>query len=145
MATKPDALPQHAFIDTNLLLRFLLDDLPEQSDAVDRLLNLAATGQIKLVTSALVIAEVVWVLASVYKTPREGIRDRVLSVLHAPGVEVAEASLLQMAINDYVEKNVGFVDAYNAAWARKEGLTDVYTFDRRHYSRFPGIRVLAPE
>jgi predicted nucleic-acid-binding protein len=144
MATKPDALPEHAFIDTNLLLRFLLDDLPEQSNAVDRLFDLAATGQIKLVTNALVIAEVVWVLSSVYKASREGIRERVLSILHAPGIEIGEASLLQMAINDYVEKNVGFIDAFNAAWARKEGITDVYTFDRRHYSRFPGIRVLAP-
>ncbi len=147
MATKPNeaALPQRAFIDTNLLLRFLTNDIPEQAEAVERLLKRAAAGEVILITSALVIAEMVWTLTRFYKQPREVIRDDVISLLSAPGLEVAEANLLRVAINDYAEKNVGFIDAYNAAWTKRRELTDIYTFDRRHYSRFSGIRVLAPK
>jgi predicted nucleic acid-binding protein len=85
------------------------------------------------------------VLRSFYKLPRAGIRDRILSLFQSPGLEVAEVDLLLIAINDFADKNVGFIDAYNAAWATKHGITDVYTYDRRHYSRLPGIRVLAPK
>jgi predicted nucleic-acid-binding protein len=146
MATKPDeAPPRRAFIDTNLLLRFLTNDIPEQADAVERLLRRAAVGEVVLVTNTMVIAEMVWTLTRFYKQPREIIGDDVTSLINSPGLEVEEAELLLEAVNDYVVKKVSFIDAYNAAWLTRHGLADTYTYDRRHYSRFPGIRVLAPE
>ena len=52
-------MPERLFLDTNLFLRFLTNDVPAQADAVERLLRRAAAGEVQLVTSSLVIAEIV--------------------------------------------------------------------------------------
>ncbi|MGQ9849984.1 MAG: hypothetical protein ACUVSU_08040 [Aggregatilineaceae bacterium] len=47
------------FADTNLFLRYLTNDVPEQADAVERLLRRAAAGELRLMTSALVVGEII--------------------------------------------------------------------------------------
>jgi predicted nucleic-acid-binding protein len=135
---------ERAFIDTNLFLRYLTNDISEQADQVEVLLRQAAVGEISLVTTTLVIAEIVWTLASFYKVSREQIRERILAILNTPGLEVAESDLLIEAATNYAAKNVDFIDAYNAAWMVKQQLSTVYTFDRKHFSRFENIMVKSP-
>jgi predicted nucleic acid-binding protein len=50
------------FADTDLFLRYLKDDVPAQADLVEALLRRAANGLVTLVTTSLVIAEIVWTL-----------------------------------------------------------------------------------
>ncbi len=132
------------FADTNLFLRYLTDDVPEQADAVEALLRRAATGELRLVTTSLVIGEIVWTLESFYGLPRKTIREHVLAILNTPGLEVAEADILLQATLWYEEKNVDFIDAYNAAWLLAQGLRRVATFDRKHFARFKGLSVMVP-
>ncbi|MDP6777111.1 MAG: transposase [Candidatus Latescibacteria bacterium] len=108
-------------------------------------LRRAAAGQLVLVASALVIAEIVWTLETFYRLPKPAVRDRVLAILNTPGLEVEDAELLLQAIVDYVDRNVDFADACNGAWSLARGVGTVYTFDRRHFSRLAGIAVRAPE
>jgi len=136
--------PERVFADTNLFLRYLTNDIPAQADAVEQLLNLASDGEIVLVINSLVIAEIVWTLESHYGLARDGIKDRVLAILNTPGIEAAEGDLLLQAIFWYADKNIDFVDAFNAAWVLAEGLATSYTFDRKHFSRIEGIRVQVP-
>jgi uncharacterized protein len=135
---------ESAFIDTNLFLRYLTNDIPEKADRVEDLLQQAALGEIVLVTTSLVIAEIVWTLTSFYGLSREQIRDRVLAILNTPGLEVAESDLLIEAATNYAAKNVDFIDAYNAAWMVQQQLSTAYTFDRKHFSRFENITVKMP-
>jgi len=51
-----------SFVDTNLFVRYLTDDDPEKADRVEALLNAATAGKVKLITSDLVLAELIWVL-----------------------------------------------------------------------------------
>ncbi len=134
-----------AFADTNLFLRYLTNDVPAQADAVEALLRQAAAGKLTLVTSSLVIAEIVWTLDSYYEVPRETIRDKVLAILNTPGLQVAESGLILQAIRTYVDKNVDFIDAYNAAWMSNQGLRVAYTFDHKHFARLEGVVVRIPE
>ncbi|WP_404786833.1 PIN domain-containing protein [Altericista sp. CCNU0014] len=135
---------ERAFIDTNLFLRYLTNDIPEKADRVEDLLQRAALGEVVLVTTSLVIAEIVWTLTSFYGLSREQIRDRVLAILNTPGLEIAEADLLIDAATNYAAKNVDFIDAYNLAWMVQQQLSTAYTFDRRHFSRFENIVVKTP-
>lgn len=136
--------PEAVFADTNLFLRYLTDDVPEQADAVERLLRRAAAGELRLVTNSLVLGEIVWTLESFYHLLRKDIREHVLAILNTPGLEVAEGDVALQAILWYEEKNVDFIDAFNAAWLLTHGLARVATFDRRHFSRFEGVSVLVP-
>lgn len=136
--------PEAVFADTNLFLLYLTDDVPEQADAVERLLRRAAAGELRLVTNSLVLGEIVWTLESFYRLSRKDIREHILAILNTPGLEVAEGDVAVQAILWYEEKNVDFIDAFNAAWLLAHGLAQVATFDRRHFSRFEGVSVLAP-
>ncbi|MDA0745483.1 MAG: type II toxin-antitoxin system VapC family toxin [bacterium] len=137
--------PERVFVDTNLFLRYLTNDVPEQAEAVDRLLRRAGRGKVVLVTGVLVIAEIVWTLESFYNLARPDIKAKVLAILGTPGLEVVDANLVLQAIADYAEHNVDFADAFNAAWALDQGMTTAYTFDRRHFARLDGIVVRVPE
>ena len=104
---------QEAFIDTNILLRYLQNDLPEQADAVEDLLRRAATGNASLATNVMVIAELVWTCESFYKLSKQEIRDKVLMILNTPGLQVENHDLLVQASLLYADQNIDFIDAYN--------------------------------
>jgi len=137
--------PERFFADTNLFLRYLTNDVPEQADAVEQLLRKAASGDITLVTNALVIAEIVWTLESFYRLPRGEIKEKILAILNTPGIQVVGGDLVLQAIVWYAERNVDFIDAYNAAWMQAQGVKTVYTFNRKHFSRLEGADVKVPE
>jgi predicted nucleic-acid-binding protein len=132
------------FADTNLFLRFLTNDVPAQAEAVARLLRRAAEGKVALQTSAFVLAEIVWTLESYYELPRNQIKDKVWAILNTPGLWVEDADLIGRAILLYMDKNVDFIDAYNACWMQKQRLSQVYTFDKKHFARVEGIVPVVP-
>jgi len=132
------------FIDTNLFLRYLTNDIPQQADRVEALFQRAIRGEIRLVTSLLVFAEIVWVMSSFYKLSREQVKDCLLAILNTEGLEIPESDLLLQATLDFAAKNVDFIDAYNASWAKHRGTAGVYTFDSRHFSRFTELKILEP-
>ncbi|MEW5960680.1 MAG: PIN domain-containing protein [Chloroflexota bacterium] len=135
---------EQLFVDTNLFLRYLTNDVPAQADAVETLLRQAAAAQIQLVTNSLVLAEIVWTLESFYHLPKNDVQEKILAILNTPGLEVADGDLVLQAISWYVTPDVDFIDAYNAAWLLSQGLDAIYTFDRKHFNRLPGITVRAP-
>ena len=134
-----------AFIDTNVLLRYLLEDIPEQADAVEALLLKAAQGQLTLHTNVLVLAEIVWTCESYYQLAKEDIRNKILMILNTPGLEIADRDLITEAIFTYVDENIDFVDAFNARWMKQQSIETIYTFDQKHYRRIQGIRAKVPK
>ena len=132
------------FVDTNVFLRYLTDDVPEQADRVQTLFDRAEAGDVRLVTSVLVIAEVVWTLGSFYGRTKPQVRDAVLVLCHVPGLDVEDADGLVQAAEWHAEKNVDFADAYHATWALARGLTDVATFNLKHFQRFDGLDAREP-
>jgi uncharacterized protein len=137
-------MTERAFVDTNLFLRYITNDVPEQADAVEALLRRAGAGEITLVTSSLVICEIVWTLGSYYRLSRTAIREQVLAILNTAGLEVVDGDLVLQAIHWYVDRHISFGDAQNAAWLIAQGIKAVYTFDRKHFARVEGLTVRAP-
>ena len=133
------------FADTNLFLRYLTNDVPAQADAVESLLRRAAKGKINLITTSMVIAEIVWTLESYYELDKREIQEMVLGMLNTDGLEVIDSDIILQAIVPYSEKNVDFIDAFNAAWMIKNDINKVSTFDQKHFSRFEGIIAQVPK
>jgi uncharacterized protein len=135
---------ERLFADTNLFLRYLTNDVPEQAEAFEELLRSAAQGKYTLVANPMVLAEIIWTLESHYQLSPAETQARVLAILNTPGIEVVEGDLVLQAVLWHVEKNVDFIDAYNAGWMQDQGLTTACTFDRQHFARFEGIQLLTP-
>jgi len=132
------------FADTNLFLRYLTNDVPDQASAIEQLLHKAIRGEFTLVTNSLVIAEIVWTLESYYRLSPIEVQEKILAILNTPGLELIDADLVLQAVLWHVEKSVDFIDAYNAAWMMKQDIQKVFTFDRKHFTRFEGLSVTVP-
>lgn len=131
------------FLDTNLILRHLLNDVPEQSARARALLLRIEAGELRVRTAETVVFEIVFTLQRVYKkTPRE-IRDVLLPILELPAISLSGKPVVSEALRLYVEAGLPFADAYHAALMADLGLTEIYTFDR-HFDHCPGITRLEP-
>ncbi len=137
-------MAERAFVDTNIFLRYLTNDIPRQADAAEALFRKAEAGEIRLTASQMVIAEIVWTLESYYRFPKDAIRQHILALLNTPGIEVENESLISQAVDLYTEHNIDFLDAYNALWRQAAGLRIAYTFDLRHFSRLPFVEAKQP-
>ena len=107
------------FVDTNVFLRFLTNDDPAKAKRADALFRDALRDKIRLSTSLLVIAEIIWTLESFYKLEKQDIAAKVEKILNTPNLECPETPLLFMALDLYVHANIDFVDAYNAFHMRE--------------------------
>ncbi|HEY5998157.1 MAG TPA: type II toxin-antitoxin system VapC family toxin [bacterium] len=133
-----------AFLDTNILIRYLTNDDPAKAERVSRLLEEAAAGRLVLVTAEIVVAEMVWVLESSYGLGTAEIAPLVRGILATPGLEVVNGDLVTRALELYEGCNVDFVDGYIAALMEKRRIGDLYSFDKKHASRFRSVRRREP-
>jgi len=134
-----------ATADTCFFLRYLTGEPAEQADQAEELIRRAQAGKLLLRVPALVIAELVWTLeSSIYQLSKDDAAEKVIAVLHAPGIQVDDADLLEEAALLHAEKNVDFLDGYLVAYAKRAGLRDICTFDRGDFRKMDGIRLLPP-
>lgn len=132
------------FMDTNLFIRYLVNDDPEKADRVEKLLEQATSGKIRLVTAGLVIAEVIWVLESAYGLKNAEITPMVKGILATPGIEVTNAELVGRSLDYYESLNIDFIDGYIAAVMDKMKITEIYSFDKKHISRIKELKRIEP-
>jgi predicted nucleic acid-binding protein len=132
------------FVDTNVFLRFLTNDDPAKAKRAESLFREAVRGRVRLVTSLLVMAEIVWTLESFYRVEKSGIASSIRKILNTPNLDCPEGLLLLEALDLYVEQNIDFIDAYHAVHAREQGLTRVVSYDRKHFARVPWLEVVEP-
>lgn len=116
------------FVDTNVLLRHLTGEPPDQARRATRLLADAAPGSLRL--PDLIVAEMVYVLESHYRVERTALAGILRAVLGSPALAVADRPLLIRALEHYELDRLGFPDAYLVACAEGERDGTVVTFDR---------------
>jgi len=130
------------FLDTNILLRHLLGDVPEQSTRARALLKRVEGGHRVRVTES-VVFEVVFTLQRTYKKSRQEISDNLLPILELPGIALPGKSIIREAFRLYLQTPLSIIDAYHAALMADLGLTEIYSFDP-HFDHVPGITRLEP-
>ena len=135
------ALP---FLDTNVLLRHLLQDHPEQSPRCTAFLRRMERGEMRVRTAETVVFEVVFTLQRQYGIPRAEIRDQVLPLMELPGIVLPGKRHLRRVFDLYVELNLSFVDAYHAVLMRRLKMDRILSFDKG-LDRVPGITRIEPE
>lgn len=129
------------FVDTNVFIRFLTNDDPAKAKRAEALFRNAVEGKVKLVTSLLVVAEIVWTLESFYKLEKAEIAFKVEKILNTPNLECPESSLILMALDLYVQQNIDFVDAFHAFYLKERALNRIVTYDRKHFGRVPWLEI----
>ena len=132
------------FVDTNVFLRYLTNDDPRKADRIERLLKRAIEGNISLLTNLMVVAELVWTLESYYGLSRSQISENLTLILNTPNLEIPERQRILKALMLYAEKNIDFADAYNAHFAKDQGVSSIFTYDKRHFDRIEWMKRAEP-
>ncbi len=134
------ALP---FLDTNILLRHLLQDHPDHSPRATAYLRRVEEGTIKVRTAETVIFETVFTLQRLYKQPKAAIRDALLPLIELPGMVLPGKRRFRRAFALYVDQNLPFADAYHAALMQSLKLTEIVSFDG-DFDKIAGITRVEP-
>jgi predicted nucleic acid-binding protein len=142
MTAKP-MLPAPAFLDTNILLRHVLQDLPHQSPRATALIGRIEAGEVRVRLTETVVFETVFSLQRTYKRRPQAIREALLPILELPGISLPRKARFRKAFALYVDENLPFADAYHAALMGDLGLREIYSFDE-DFDRIPGITRLEP-
>lgn len=126
-------------LDTNFILRFLLQDHPDQFLSTRKIIQ---NIQEDLTIIDVTLAEVVWVLTSFYKFSKEETASKIYQLINLPNIDTNKQVIIR-TIFLYREFSISFVDAYQIAFAEEENLEGIYSFDKS-LSKIKGIKRFEP-
>lgn len=125
-------------IDTNILLRMILGDVYEQRQMILRLTEKHDV----LSVSDLAISEMVYVLEKSQKVSRKLINELVSSLIANQHLNI-NRPLFERVIPLYEKHNgASFNDCCLAVYAKLDGTTPVYTFDKKIARDLPYVELL---
>ena len=117
-------------LDTNVLVRYLVEDDVSQSRRATKLIEEAIARNDQLFISDIVMCEMVWVLSSAYRFSRTEIVDALAGLLRAKSVVFDSTDRLARSLNAYQKGKGDFADYMIRELARAAGAETVATFDR---------------
>lgn len=110
-------------LDTNIILRYLLNDDERMASEAERVIkNTSVQVTIEI------FAEVIYVLKGVYHIDRTEIRQCLFEFLSE--VTTPEPEVLKLGIETYAEQNLDFPDCILYAYHKIKGY-EVKTFDKK--------------
>ncbi|MCB9942782.1 MAG: type II toxin-antitoxin system VapC family toxin [Geminicoccaceae bacterium] len=110
-------------IDTNIVVRYLTGDHPEQSKRAREIVD----GQPVFVPLTVVL-ETEWVLRSAYGYKPEAVARAMRAFGGLPGVSIEDAAIVAAAF-DHAERGMDFTDALHLGLSETHGA--LLTFDRK--------------
>jgi len=117
-------------LDTNVLVRFLVDDDPEQGRAARALFDRLTEGDPGFLSREVMI-ETVWVLERAYRFDRAQIAGALSGMLDAAELVIEAGEDIALALERYRKGGAGMADHMIRIAADRAGCATVYTFDRK--------------
>jgi predicted nucleic-acid-binding protein len=121
-------------IDTNILVRYIMQDDIAQARAANRFvdsLSAESPGFVPMV----VIVELVWVLGSAYRLDRARLLSAITGILSTKELVAEQPETVWKAVRAFEADGADFADCLIAQTAMVAGCTGVMTFDRKAASR----------
>ena len=129
-------------LDTNVLLRYLVQDdaaqSPKATEIIERRLNKTNPGFVSLVS----ILEIVWVLGSLYKRSRWEIADHLEMILAADTLEVQNEQEVYQGVIALRNATGTFEDALIGGLGAWRGCETTLTFDQNAAKRLSRFRLI---
>lgn len=120
-------------VDTNVLVRVITRDDPDQVAAADAFVAGGAW------VSLLVLTEMAWVLGSAYDRTPAQVAAGIELLLDHESIAVQDADLVSRALTGFRKHpSLGFSDCLIVEQARRSGHVPIGTFDRA-LARLPGV------
>lgn len=121
---------KQVIVDTNALLRFLLNDIPQQKKEVEKLLRQAKQNKITLCILPIVIFEIDFTLRKYYQFDKEKVIDKLESIVGTDYMQVEQKEVFFEVLKLYRVTNISFVDCFLLLQAESRG-AELFTFDKK--------------
>lgn len=117
-------------LDTNVVLRLLLADDPDQAQRAREYIEHASAAA-RCWINRIVLCEAVWVLERSYRYGREQIASTVELLLEADEIQIEDAVVVRSALYAYRISQAGFADCLIGMANGLAGCERTATFDRK--------------
>jgi predicted nucleic-acid-binding protein len=117
-------------LDTNVLVRFLVKDDPQQSRKAARVVQDALAKGNAIFISDTTLVETVWVLGRSYKLLKKDIVSTIRKLLASRNLRFSSVDLVTAATRSFENGKGGFADYIIKEQSLAAGSTAVVTFDK---------------
>jgi predicted nucleic-acid-binding protein len=117
-------------IDTNVLVRYLVQDDPEQARKASRFITNECSSDDPGFINRIVLCEMVWVLETAYGYARDNVALALEKILRTTQFEIEDHQEAWSSFREY-QNGDDFADAFIAAVNRRYGCEQTATFDRK--------------
>jgi len=124
-------------LDTNILLRYVIDDDPVQSPRATRLIEDELTPAVPGFVSLVVICELIWAMTQTYGLPRANVVRTLAGILDMTHLEIESRAIVREAASMPGD----IADAIIQLTGRRNGCTHTLTFDKK-FARSEGVELL---
>ena len=128
-------------LDTNVLVRWLLDDDAKQSASVGVLLSEARAKAEALFVPTTVALELEWVLRSRYQFDKPTVVKTFSALLETQELDFENEALLEQSLDFYKHGSADFADCLHAGACAVARRSPLLTFDRGA-AKLEGIELL---
>lgn len=118
------------FVDTNIFLRFLLEDVASQQTISRKIFEDGALGKIVLNSSIIVFFEIYWVLKSSCDLRDNDLSEKLRQILKMT-VKFEKHELLSKSVESMGKFGFDLEDSYNANYSETIAARKFITFDKR--------------
>lgn len=129
-------------LDTNVLLRYLVQDDATQSPRATEIIERRLTRQEPGFASLVCILEIAWVLASLYKRSQREIANHIEMILAADTLKVQNEQEIYQGVIALRNGTRTFEDALISGLAAWWGCSATLTFDQNAARRLNGFQLI---
>ena len=131
-------------VDTNVILRHLLNDHDDHSPRASALFMKVRQGEQTVFCPDTAIFEAVHILTGRARTPRDKTVAALMLLVVLPSFRMDHKESVQDALEFWHEQPaLDFADCYHLALTRELGMSQIYTFDKK-MDRYPGVERVEP-
>jgi predicted nucleic-acid-binding protein len=131
-----------ASLDTNVLVRYLVQDDEPQFLLAKKLIRAAVRASETLYIPVTVMLEMEWVLRSNFKFSKAQVTGMLSALLSSRELSFESETAAEIALALYVKGNADFADCMHVALAHVAGESPLWTFDRAA-AKVDGARLVA--
>ncbi len=128
-------------LDTNVLVRYLVQDDPAQAKLATQFIEITCTDDEPCFIGQIVLCELAWVLEGNYGQDRNQIDHVIEELLQVGQLEVQQPEVVWRALSDYKSSNADFPDHLLTRVNQSAGCTCTITFDKKA-SKQPTFQLL---
>jgi len=133
-----------AALDTNVLMRYIVQDDAAQLAAAQRLISRCVSGGLTLFVPVTVVLEVEWVLRSSFEFGKNIVLLTLSSLFSAAELSFESERALEVALQLFRKSSADFADCLHVALATQANEQPLWTFDKGA-AKVSGAQLLAKE